>query len=131
MMKRIDIEKTDDGRFDHYFEGDGYGSEKVLKEWMGLLADSGDWTVKSCCVKEMDDMDAPVDKYHDYDSLDALKTALESEIPELDMDWFYISGDIDGTDVAVTASVEDPKSISVLGPEDFDSTGFLKNVGIN
>ena len=130
MMKRIDIEKIGKGSFDHYFEGDGYGTEKDLKEWIKALADSKEWEAKSGNVKESDDFDAPEDTSHEYESLDALKAAIKSEIPEMAVEGFYIMGNSGGTDIAVSANIFGPKNISVLAPEDFDSEGFLKKIGI-
>ena len=129
-MMRESVEKQEDGRYEYYFKGDGYPSNKSLQEWLGELVGGKDFAVEFVHVRESDDADAPYDKGHDYEDADAVKTAMSGEIPEMDLESFYVEGKYGDEDVAVGASVFGPKNISIFASGDFEDEAFLKKLGI-
>ena len=126
-MKMTKVKKGENNLYEYEFEGTDYASCELLRKWIVQIIDSRILNVTLGKIRISDDLDAPVQKDFYYTSADELKEAVS--ISDTDIEVFYISGEYNGVNIGIAASVWGKKNLSIIAPKGFDAETLVNRLG--
>lgn len=129
MLINTEIVNINDEMIRYNFEGTGHQQKEIMFKWLDKLLESQYWEVRSGGVRIIDDVDVPIQKNFDYETLDSMLNDME-HIKTLDLEPFYLIGEYEGEEVSVSTSIYENKHISIYLSYKIDAEIFLKKMNI-